>query len=409
MEIEQFASLGERISFDNNDQGKSKASKGKRSSLNIARRSIFVLFKEIIEDSPSQTRSVIFDPKQIPEDAELLESIKQNGIISPIIVRGLGQKLEIGSSDQKKSSERSFALVAGHRRVAAGRAAGLAGTDAVIAKSSEDYQLLTLVENMGRRGLTTYEKAHSLNNLKLSLKISGRKVAEITGYSRSYVNRLLTSLDSPEILQNLWEHGNLSEKVIVILKKHWQLFAESTNAHHVKKIHNLTEKDSLILRDLLNAGLDLEKAIHAMKAGKTLSSISKKSTKTKLKGYTGINLGDIPCDDIAPSKDNGKDLVKNILTVFPTFPKEKAQTLFISAIAVNVLDPDIIWAAALYVVRGGMQDKAIEICAKVMSNQEYRDLLSGEVKSRQQISQILKTKPINSNLKKFFKTYFIES
>ena len=192
METEQFASLGERISFEVNDQGTSEASKGKRSSLNIARRSVFVLFKEIIEYSPSQTRSVIFDPKQIPEDAELLESIKQNGIISPIIVRGLGQKSEIGSSDQKKSSERNFALVAGHRRVAAGRAAGLAGTDAVIAKSSEDYQLLTLVENMGRRGLTTYEKAHSLNNLKLSLKISGRKVAEITGYSRSYVNRLLT-------------------------------------------------------------------------------------------------------------------------------------------------------------------------------------------------------------------------
>jgi len=409
METEQFASLGERISFDFNDQGKSKASKGKRSSLNIARRLTFVLFKEIIEDSPSQTRSVIFDPKQIPEDAELLESIKQNGIITPIIVRGLGQKAELNSLDQKKSGKRSFALIAGHRRVAAGRAAGLAGTEAVIAKSSEDYQMLTLVENMGRRELTTYENALALNNLKLRLKLSGRKVAEVTGYSRNHVNRLLSSLDSPEILQKLWKQGTLSANVIVILKDHWHLFAEGTNAHHVKKIHNLTQSDSLILRGHLDSGLDLEKAIHAMKAGKTLSSISKKSTNTKQKGSTGINLGNIPCDDIAPSKDNGKDLVKKILTVFPTFPKEKAQALFISAIAVNVLDPDIIWAAALYVVRGGMQDKAIEICAKVMSNQEYRDLLSGEVKSRQQISQILKSKPINSNLKKFFKTYFIES
>lgn len=409
METEQFASLGERIGFDVNDQGKSKASNGKRTSLNIARRLSFVLFKEIIEDSPSQTRSVIFDPKQIPEDEELLESIKQNGIISPIIVRGLGQKSAISTSDQKKSGKRSFALIAGHRRVAAGRAAGLAGTEAVIAKSSEDYQLLTLVENMGRRELTTYEKAHSLNNLKLSLKLSGRKVAEVTGFSRSHVNRLLTSLDSPEILQNLWKHGNLSEKVIVTLKDHWQLFAEGTDARHVKKIHNLTQSDSLILRDLLNAGLDLEKAIHALKAGKTLSSISKKSTNNKLNESTGINFGNIPDDDIAPANDNVKDLAKNIRTVFPTIPKEKAEALFVSAIATNVLDTDVIWAAALYIVRGGLQDTAIEICAKVMSNQEYRDLLFGEVKSRQQISQILKSKPINSNLKKFFKTYFIES
>ena len=116
METEQFESLGERISFDFNDRGKPTVSKGKRSSLNIARRLTFILFEEIIEDSPSQTRTVIFDPKRNPEDAELLESIKQHGIITPIIVRGLGHKTEFNSFDQKKSGERNFALVAGHRR-----------------------------------------------------------------------------------------------------------------------------------------------------------------------------------------------------------------------------------------------------------------------------------------------------
>ena len=220
METEQFETLGERIGFDFDDREKSTVSKGKRPSLNLARRLTFVLFEEISEDSPSQTRTVIFDPKRNKEDQELLESIKQHGIITPIIVRGLGQRTEVNSINQKKSRARNFALVAGHRRVAAGRAAGLAGTEAMLAKSGDDYQLLTLVENMGRRELTSYEKALALQNLKIRLKISGRKVAEVTGYSRTQVSLLLSSLESPEILQQLWQQGGISATVIVILKPH---------------------------------------------------------------------------------------------------------------------------------------------------------------------------------------------
>ncbi len=408
MESEQFASLGDRIGFDFDDRGKSTVSKRKRPSLNLARRLTYVLFEEIIEDSPSQTRTVIFDPKRNQEDVDLLESIKQHGIITPIIVRGLGQKADNNSLNQKKSGERNFALVAGHRRVAAGRAAGLTGTEAVIAKSSEDYQLLTLVENMGRRELTTYEKALALRNLKLRLKISGRKVAEVTGYSRTHVNRLLTSLDSPEILQKLWKEGTLSASVIVTIKDHWQLFTEGKADHLVKKIRNISQRESQILCGHLDAGLDLEKALQAAKARKRPKSISKDSTHSQ-KESTEINLGNISTDNIDPAKDNVKDIVKNIHIVFPRITERKANALFVTAVASNVLDTDVIWAAALYVARGGPQESAMDICAKVMSNQEYRNLLSNEVKSMQQISQILKTRPLNTNLKNFFKTIFVRS
>ena len=204
-------------------RGNLRKLKGTQSSLNIARRITYVLFDEIVEDSPSQTRSVIFDPKRNPEDVELLESIKQNGIINPIIVRGLGQKADLDSLHQKKSRKRNFALVAGHRRVAAGRAAGLPGTDAVIAKTSDDYQLYTLIENMGRRELTSYEKALALKNFKLREKLSGRKVAEKTGYSKTHVSRLLSSLESPEFLQELWKRGTLSATVIDTLKEYWHI------------------------------------------------------------------------------------------------------------------------------------------------------------------------------------------
>nr|MBC8554668.1 hypothetical protein [Candidatus Brocadiales bacterium] len=116
METEQFENLGDRISFDFDEQGKSSLTQSKRPSLDLARRVTYVLFDEIIEDSPSQTRSVIFDPKNNPEDEELLESIKQHGIITPILIRGLGQ-IRDSNSLKEKSSRRNFALVAGHRRV----------------------------------------------------------------------------------------------------------------------------------------------------------------------------------------------------------------------------------------------------------------------------------------------------
>lgn len=264
METEQFESLGERIGFDFNDRRKATASKGKRPSLNLARRLTYVLFEEIIEDSPSQTRSVIYDPKRNPEDEELLESIKQHGIITPIIVRGLGQKADLNSLNKKKSGERNFALVAGHRRVAAGRVAGLAGTEAMIAKSGDDYQLLTLVENMGRRELTSYEKALALKNLKFRLKLSVRKVADKTGYSRTHVSRLVSSLESPDLLQQLWQKGNISATVIEILKKQWLSFSNVKDDRIEKDLQKLTQDDAYKLRVLLDSGIDLKTALQSL-------------------------------------------------------------------------------------------------------------------------------------------------
>ena len=110
-----------------------------------------------------------------------------------------------------------------------------------------------------------------------------------------------------------------------------------------------------------------------------------------------------------PAKDNVEDIVKNIHNVFPGITLRKVDDLFLTAVATNVLDTDVIWAAALYVARGGQQDLAIEICAKVMSNLEYRNMLTSEVKSMQQISQILKSRSTHANLKMFFKTIYIGS
>ena len=94
---------------------------------NIAKRLTFVLFDEVVQDSPGQSRLEVFDPSKNKKDQELLNSIKANGIITPIYVRSLGNR-------KGERGKREFALVAGHRRVAAGRIAGLAGADGCVIK-----------------------------------------------------------------------------------------------------------------------------------------------------------------------------------------------------------------------------------------------------------------------------------
>ncbi|MCJ7771736.1 MAG: hypothetical protein MUP22_01225, partial [Desulfobacterales bacterium] len=75
---------------------------------NIAKRLTFVLFDEIVQDSPGQSRMEIFDPFKNKKDQELLISIKANGIITPIYVRSLG-------NGKQKRGKREYALVTGHR------------------------------------------------------------------------------------------------------------------------------------------------------------------------------------------------------------------------------------------------------------------------------------------------------
>ncbi len=158
MESEQFASLGDRLDFQVSNKEHLSSPSESEAALEVARRLTFILFEEIIENSPTQSRTVVFDPDKCEEDSELLESVRQNGIVTSIIVRELEKEGHVKDPFQmKKQGERTFALIAGHRRVAAGKAAGLAGTEGVIAKPNEDHNLITLVENMGRRELTTYE------------------------------------------------------------------------------------------------------------------------------------------------------------------------------------------------------------------------------------------------------------
>jgi ParB/RepB/Spo0J family partition protein len=328
----------------------------------IARRLTFVLFDEIVEDSPTQARLEIFDPAKNKEDQELLSSIMANGIITPLIVR----RIDDGKNGQGK---RRFALVAGHRRVAAGKLAGLRGTEGVVSLPDEDHHVITVAENIGRRELSSFEKGLSLQSLKEQRNFTVRKIAEATGLSRSYVGELLQALQSPKELVNIWAEDALTAKAIVLLKDHWSLFEQKETAPLLKDLRGLTREQAGDLNIQLNAGTPLKKALAVLISP---TKINKKASGKAVpkKAASDQDLAGIPRDE----------LLTAISEVFPKINGKKARSLYDYTVVNGVLNPEILWAAALYVDRGGQINQAVALTKQAFGTRKLKKLLVLQVK-----------------------------
>jgi len=339
----------------------------------IARRLTFVLFDEIVKDSPTQSRREVFDPTKNKEDQELLSSIKANGIITPLIV----SHIEDGTNGQGK---RKFVLVAGHRRVAAGKLAGLRGTEGVVCLPDEDHQVITVAENIGRRELSSYEKGLSLQSLKERRKFTVRKIAETTGLSKSYVSELIQALQSPAPLKHIWADGDLSPRTVVLLKDHWPLFEQKEVVPLLEKMRGLSREQASDLCDLLNAGTPLKKALSVIIS--TVQNNKRASGKTSSKTSAADNgIASI-------SKD---ELLASMTEIFPRINEKKARVLYDSTVANGIQDPEILWAAALYVDRGGSISRAVPLTATVMENRSRKTILAQEVKLMKKVACAINT------------------
>ncbi len=407
MTIDQFDSLGDRLDFLNVDKAESNDNSGNEFKLDISHRLEFIYFDEIIENSPHQSRTVIFDPDQYKEDKELLDSIQANGIKIPIIVKELEKDGHVNDPFiNKKSGKRSFALVAGHRRVAAGQAAGLAGAKAVISKPTDDHEMLTLIENLGRRELTHYEKALAYKSIQEREGLSENKTAQITGVSQGEINRLFSSLNSPPILKSFWQEGSLSATAIVILKEYWHAIEQADPALVKEKIKGLSQSDAKGLRNQLRSGTLLETALISMKTMSDSPSLSIK-TKSVKQSQAAVESKGKP-NVIGEYHLEPKDaMISAIRDIFPKINKEKGNALYDYTIVCGVNDIDVFWAAALFASRGGKLDTAMNISMEVMSNRSMSSLINRQVKlAKQSASLYNKYWKKNKDIKLYLKTVF---
>lgn len=130
------------------------------------------------------------------ELAELTDSIKQNGILQPLLVRKKGTKYEI---------------VAGERRYQAAKAAGLTEVPVVIKEiADEEVFKLALIENLQRSDLSALEEARGYKQLIKDKGLTQEEIAKLLSKSRSYITNTLRLLDLPEKAQELLEDGKIT-------------------------------------------------------------------------------------------------------------------------------------------------------------------------------------------------------
>jgi ParB family chromosome partitioning protein len=146
---------------------------------------------ERLEPNPHQPRSAL-DPTRL---ADLAASIRQSGVVQPILVRPRGDR---------------FQIIAGERRWRAAQEAGLA-TVPVTVRDVPDAELLelALVENIQRQELTALEEAQAFLKLQTEFGLTQEDIARRVGRERSTVANTLRLLRLPRELRDLLGAGRL--------------------------------------------------------------------------------------------------------------------------------------------------------------------------------------------------------
>ncbi len=145
-----------------------------------------------IKPNPDQPRRQ-FNEQELNE---LSDSIKQNGVLQPLLVRKVGNYYEI---------------VAGERRYQASKLAGLTEVPVIIREiSDEDVFKLALIENLQRSDLTPIEEARGYKQLIKEKDLTQEELSKILSKSRSAITNTLRLLDLPEEVQGFVADGLLT-------------------------------------------------------------------------------------------------------------------------------------------------------------------------------------------------------
>lgn len=144
--------------------------------------------------NPNQPRKT-FNEETIEE---LAESIKEHGVLSPIIVRPLGEKYEI---------------IAGERRFRAAVMNELKEIPAIIKKVTDnDAKIISLIENIQREDLNDIDRATALKELKVNLGLPWNEIGKKLGLTKTRILDLVGLLSLPDEIQDDIRHKKLTEK-----------------------------------------------------------------------------------------------------------------------------------------------------------------------------------------------------
>ncbi len=201
-----------------------------------------------IRPNPYQPRKE-FEPEAL---AELTESIKEHGIIQPLIVR---------------KSIKGYELVAGERRLRAAEKAGLARVPVII-KTYTDQQLMeiALIENLQRENLNPLEEAEAYQKLMEHCSFTQEQLAKKVGKSRPHVANMLRLLNLPEEIRRMVSASSIS-------MGHARALLAVENPKTQLQLANDVVKNDLSVRQLE----ELVKNLHVSRETKTKKPLKKEA------------------------------------------------------------------------------------------------------------------------------------
>lgn len=166
--------------------------------------SVFLIEVSKIRPNPEQPRRD-FD---LMELEALARSIKEHGVLQPIVVSKIEREREGGGQDVE------YQIIAGERRWRATQLAGFPHIPAIIRATipnSRDLLKLALIENLQRDDLNPIEEALAYSRLQDEFNLVQKEIAELAGRSREAIANIIRLLSLPEEIQRALREGRLSE------------------------------------------------------------------------------------------------------------------------------------------------------------------------------------------------------
>ena len=212
---------------------------------------------EKIKPGRFQPRSNFDDEKL----GELTESIKNQGVLSPILVRELGLN--------------EFEVIAGERRLRASKQAGLTSIPCLVdQKQDQDALISALIENLQREDLNPVEEARGLDRLKREFGLTQDEVAKSTGKARSTIANSLRILSLPNSILDMLSSG-------LIEKGHAKLLA-SMEPKEAEEAAKKIVKNNLSIKDFssINSKKSTNKKIISTSKDTDLLNVEREMSET---------------------------------------------------------------------------------------------------------------------------------
>jgi ParB family chromosome partitioning protein len=186
--------------------------------------------EEVLNISLDEIKPNPYQPRYVFSDAqidELAQSIKEHGIISPIIVKKMNDY---------------YAIIAGERRFRACQKLGLKTIPAIVRQYEKNKMIeIALIENLQRENLSPIEEARAIDLLIKELDITQKEASEKIGKTRSYVTNMIGLLNLPKVVLDFVDEKKLS-------MGHARALSKMQNDERIIELAKLIIKKNLSVR-----------------------------------------------------------------------------------------------------------------------------------------------------------------